>query len=215
MHSLDRKLDTLMRILRSEARNRQVRALLDSMSLERDNANWKTGVFIGAELLRYWPAEGLGFAKSTGGHEAFFHSACFAGGARREVRGNMQMESPAGMHACEFQQAAGGRARRQVDTAERCSCGGGSRAHQNVAGMCDFNATRHRADIASTPVHTASAKRDDPRPPTQKAGVEKSAVLGWGLHSELAGRWELGASNAERGYRPSHRCAHNVHIEAL
>ena len=92
MHSLDRKLDTLMRILRSEARKRQVRALLDPMSLERDNANWKTGSFIGAELSRYWPAECLGFAKSTGGHEEFFHSACFAGGARREVRARVILE---------------------------------------------------------------------------------------------------------------------------
>ena len=47
LESLDRKLGTIITMLRSESRNRPVRVLLDPMVLEKDNTNWKTGSYSG------------------------------------------------------------------------------------------------------------------------------------------------------------------------
>ena len=92
LESLDRKLGTIITMLRSESRNRPVRVLLDPMVLEKDNTNWKTGSYVIAEITRFWPAKGFGFAKAIGGQEIFVHGSCFTGDARPQVRNRVVLE---------------------------------------------------------------------------------------------------------------------------
>ena len=92
LESVNTKFNLLIKLMRSEARNRPVRVLLDPLALEKDVATWKSGSYVAAEVTRFWPAKGFGFCKAASGQEIFVHGSCFTADARPEVRNRLILE---------------------------------------------------------------------------------------------------------------------------